>query len=53
VCDAATWRALLGGGDHISPADIDSVWSGGSDDEDLDTSDGRVYLLGEQRWAKI
>lgn len=51
VCDAATWRGLLG--PAAMPADIDAVRSGGSDDEDLDDDTGRVYLLGEQRWATL
>lgn len=51
VCDEATWHALLGA--NAKPEDIDLVFSGDSDDEDMDQiSDGRVYLLGEQRWSK-
>eukprot|EP00892_Ulva_mutabilis_P012576 jgi/Ulvmu1/9691/UM055_0029.1 len=51
VCDVATWHALMG--DNAKPQDIDLVFSGDSDDEDLEQiADGRVYLLGEQRWSK-
>lgn len=50
VCDALTWRALLG--PDATPEGIDLVFSGDSDDEDMEETEGRVYLLGEQRWSK-
>ena len=33
VCDAATWKVLLGA--NAQPSDISKLHSGGSDDEDL------------------
>jgi hypothetical protein len=48
ACDERTWVALLGPG--ASPADLASLRSGNSDDDDLAEGDGRVWLLGEQRW---
>jgi hypothetical protein len=33
VCDAATWKFLLGA--NAQPSDISKLHSGGSDDEDL------------------
>ena len=51
VADEATWIALMPAG--ALPSDIENVQSGGSDDDDLsETSEGRVWLLGEQRWAR-
>jgi peptidoglycan hydrolase-like protein with peptidoglycan-binding domain len=50
VCDVETWTALLG--PKAQPQDIENVFSGDSDDEDLEEQGvGRVYLLGEQRWS--
>jgi peptidoglycan hydrolase-like protein with peptidoglycan-binding domain len=50
VCDRETWKALMG--TTARPQDIENVFSGDSDDEDLEEQGvGRVYLLGEQRWS--
>ena len=44
ICCEATWRRLMGAGG--TPQDIDKVFSGDSEDEDLEQQgDGRVYLL--------
>lgn len=52
VSDERTWSALMPPG--AAPQDIASVWSGASDDDDLSqTSSGRVWLVGEQRWSKF
>ncbi|KAL4419502.1 hypothetical protein ABPG77_002288 [Micractinium sp. CCAP 211/92] len=49
VCDAATWRMLLG--DDAHPSEIADLRSGDSADEDLSAQGtDRVWLLGEQRW---
>lgn len=49
VCDAATWRMLLGQDAH--PSEISDLRSGDSADEDLSAQGtDRVWLLGEQRW---
>ena len=49
--DVRTWHALLG--PNATPADIFTVQSGKSDDEDLadDAGGTRLWLMGEQRWA--
>ena len=50
VCDEHTWLLLMG--QDAQPEHLDKVFSGESDDEDLEGSgEGKVYLLGEQRWA--
>ena len=47
-----TWQALMPPGSV--PQDILSVQSGNSDDDDLaEPGEGRVWLLGEQRWEVI
>jgi peptidoglycan hydrolase-like protein with peptidoglycan-binding domain len=47
-----TWQALMPEGSV--PNDILSVQSGHSDDDDLaEPGEGRVWLLGEQRWEVI
>jgi peptidoglycan hydrolase-like protein with peptidoglycan-binding domain len=47
-----TWQALMPPGSV--PNDLSSVKSGHSDDEDLaEPGEGRVWLLGEQRWEVI
>ena len=48
VADPATWRALLGAG--ASPADLDTLRSEDSADDDLGNTADRVWLMGEQRW---
>ncbi|PSC70776.1 peptidoglycan binding [Micractinium conductrix] len=49
VCDAATWRLLLG--DDADPSEIYNLETGDSADEDLGNQTGdRVWLMGEQRW---
>ncbi|EFJ50292.1 hypothetical protein VOLCADRAFT_103883 [Volvox carteri f. nagariensis] len=59
VCDERTWRALLGR--EASPADlylvrlnkVNSDDEDGGFDDDMDgISQGRVWLLGEQRWER-
>jgi hypothetical protein len=50
ACDMATWKVLMGA--DARPEDIDKVFSGDSDDEDMEEQGlGRVYLMGEHRWA--
>lgn len=51
VSDARTWRRLMGS-ENARPEDITNVCSGDSNDEDLEDMTGRVWLLGEQRWAR-
>lgn len=48
VCDAITWMALLG--KDATPNDLGVLVSGDSDDEDLGDTQGKVWLIGEQRW---
>lgn len=51
VCCEATWAVLMGKGG--APEHIDKVFSHDSDDEDLEEQgEGRVYLMGEQRWSR-
>ena len=50
VCDANTWKKLLGEG--ARPEDVGKVESGRSDDEDMtdDAGGTRVWLMCEDRW---
>jgi hypothetical protein len=50
VCDVRTWEELMG--PEGRPEHLSQIFSYDSDDEDLEAQgDGKVYLLGEQRWA--
>lgn len=65
VCDEATWRLLMGEeGKTAKPADLEefgkklraeALAQGGEvfeDDLGKEEKDGRVWLVGEQRWEK-
>ena len=51
VADERTWQRLMKPG--AEPADIHKVISNDETDDDMQASEGKVWLLGEQRWAKI
>ncbi len=48
VSDVATWCSLLG--PDAKPSDILSIKGDDNTDDDLQATDDRVWLLGEQRW---
>ena len=50
MADAATWRALLGA--DARPAHLADLRADDATDEDLSEIGNRVWLLGEQRWAR-
>lgn len=61
VCDERCWRALLGSG--AQPADLlqlklaagagsDGEGEGGYEEDMAQASEGRVWLVGEQRWER-
>ena len=50
VTDAATWKALLGA--DAQPAHLAYLRADDATDEDLSEIGDRVWLLGEQRWAR-
>lgn len=51
VADERTWQKLMKPG--AEPTDIHRVISNDETDDDMQASEGKVWLLGEQRWAKI
>ena len=51
VADERTWQRLMKPG--AEPADIHRIISNDATDDDMQASEGKVWLLGEQRWAKI
>ena len=51
VADIATWKALMKSGSE--PSDILSMHGDDATDDDMQASDGKIWLLGEQRWARI
>lgn len=51
VADEGTWQRLMK--PEAEPADIHKVISNDETDDDMQASEGKVWLLGEQRWAKI
>ena len=50
VADAHTWKALLGA--EAEPAHLADLRADDATDEDLSEIGERVWLLGEQRWAR-
>lgn len=50
VADVGTWKKLMPGS---GPSDILGLIGNDETDDDMQASDGKVWLLGEQRWAKI
>ena len=50
VADAQTWKALLGA--DAEPAHLADLRADDATDEDLSEIGDRVWLLGEQRWAR-
>ena len=51
VADVRTWQTLMKPG--AEPSDIMSLVSNDDTDDDMQASEGKIWLLGEQRWAKI
>lgn len=51
VADAGTWKKLMH--PKTEPSDILALCSNDETDDDMQASEGKVWLLGEQRWAKI
>lgn len=51
VADAGTWQKLMKPGSE--PIDVLSMHGNDETDDDMQASEGKVWLLGEQRWAKI
>ncbi len=51
VADVGTWKVLMR--DGAEPSDILSLQSEDDTDDDMQASDGKIWLLGEQRWAKM
>lgn len=52
VCDANTWRSLLGEDTLASLNTMASQDNGDEYDDDMSASNDRVWLIGEQRWEK-
>ena len=50
VTDGHTWKALLGA--DAEPAHLANLIADDATDEDLSEIGDRVWLLGEQRWAR-
>ena len=50
MADANTWKALLG--TDAEPAHLANLTADDATDEDLSEIGDRVWLLGEQRWAR-
>ncbi len=51
MADVGTWKKLMPAG--AEPSDILALYSNDETDDDMQASQGKVWLLGEQRWAKI
>ncbi len=51
VADVGTWKTLMK--DGAEPSDVLSLQSEDDTDDDMQASDGKIWLLGEQRWAKL
>ena len=51
VADVRTWQTVMTPGAEAS--DIMSLVSNDDTDDDMQASEGKIWLLGEQRWAKI
>lgn len=51
VTDVRTWKKLMHPG--AEPSDILALYSNDETDDDMQACEGKVWLLGEQRWAKI
>ncbi len=50
VADSHTWKALLGA--DAEPGHLADLRADDATDEDLSEIGDRVWLLGEQRWAR-
>ena len=50
VSDSQTWKALLGA--NAEPEHLADLKADDATDEDLSEIGNRVWLLGEQRWAR-
>eukprot|EP01024_Parvocaulis_polyphysoides_P044370 TRINITY_DN4086_c0_g1_i7.p1 TRINITY_DN4086_c0_g1~~TRINITY_DN4086_c0_g1_i7.p1 ORF type:complete len:633 (+),score=134.51 TRINITY_DN4086_c0_g1_i7:104-1900(+) len=49
VSDANSWKALLG--QNAAPEDVAKIKAGDDTDQDMSDQNGRIWLMGEQRWS--
>eukprot|EP01024_Parvocaulis_polyphysoides_P042079 TRINITY_DN3855_c0_g1_i1.p1 TRINITY_DN3855_c0_g1~~TRINITY_DN3855_c0_g1_i1.p1 ORF type:complete len:625 (-),score=149.81 TRINITY_DN3855_c0_g1_i1:540-2414(-) len=50
VSDSRCWKVLLG--ENAKPSDIPSIQAGDDSDQDMSDMNGRIWLMGEQRWSE-